>query len=155
MITAGFALEQNREVFAVPDRIYSIQSYGSHHLISQNKAKLIQNAQDILEEFSAKPVFNKKSLEQQTLAFPSQNLDSSNETTSKQQIPVETLTKAQHAILKILHQTPSTFDDLCETTQISIPILSSSLTELELQGFIILLENQHYEVSYGMYYASE
>jgi DNA processing protein len=55
LITAEFAVEQGKDVFAVPGRVDSPQSGGPHHLIRQG-AKLVLSVGDILEELPLKPV---------------------------------------------------------------------------------------------------
>jgi DNA processing protein len=50
MITASTALDQNREVFAVPGSITEKRTAGPHKLIREGRAKLVQNVNDVLEE---------------------------------------------------------------------------------------------------------
>jgi DNA processing protein len=54
MQTAKHALDQNREVFAIPGNLFSEQSIGTNSLIKKNGAKLVQNEEDILNELNLK-----------------------------------------------------------------------------------------------------
>jgi DNA processing protein len=51
LITANFALEQGKEVFAIPNEIYNLKYEGGNNLIKTGQAKLIMNVEDIIEEF--------------------------------------------------------------------------------------------------------
>ena len=52
LITARIALDQNREVFAVPGSIYSPTHRGANKLIREGEAKLVTKTADILEELN-------------------------------------------------------------------------------------------------------
>lgn len=52
MITANMALDQNREVFAVPGDVTSKQSRGCHALIKEGRAKLVETVDDVIAELS-------------------------------------------------------------------------------------------------------
>ena len=112
MITAGLALEQNREVFAVPGSIFSPQSRGTHQLL-QEGAKLVQNAQDVLGEL--------------------------NLTMVPQQLEMKTLIPADDTEQKLLHHIstdPIHIDEVRRRSGLPIATVSSALAMLELKGLV-------------------
>jgi len=120
LITANLALEQNRDVLAVPGSIFSPASRGTNGLI-QEGAKLVRNCQDILEELNLRAVA-------QQLEF-------------KQVLP-ETETEA--ALLKRLSAEPAHIDDICAGAGLPVAAVSSTLAMMELKGLVRSVGNMSY-----------
>ena len=123
LITARLALEQGREVFAIPGSIHSTQSRGCHALIKQG-AKLVESAQDILEELCAVP---RLTIDADAASAPSL---------------VDELTDLpdhRRAMLQALGFEPTSLDALQARTGLDTPHLQAELMALELQGQIIRL----------------
>lgn len=119
LITARLAAEQGREVFAIPGSIHSPVARGCHKLIKQG-AKLVETAQDILEElgnFAAAPM---------PAAAPSATPDES-------------------PILAALGHDPCSLDDLVERTGQSADQLLPELLSLELGGSLAPLPGNRYQ----------
>lgn len=128
LITAKHALEQGREVFAVPGSIYNPRSKGCHFLIKQG-AKLVEEVQDIVEEFT----FFKEST-------PS-HLPMSPDFTQKR-------LDADH--LKLLHcigYEPTKSDTLVQRSRFNIQKITSILLDLELADLICSAENGYMRIS--------
>ncbi len=120
LITARLAAEQNREVFAVPGSIHSFKSMGTHTLIKQG-AKLVEHAQDIIEELSALlPVAAAK---EPAIQKADQN-----------QAPL--LSSEESAVIQTLGPYPVHIDDLVRQLSIEPGKLSSILLRLELRGMV-------------------
>ncbi len=132
-ITAAFALQQNREVFALPGRADSPSSDGTNRLISRSQAKLVTSGADILEEFPDLPTGTLKI--QPSLPLTSQS----------QQVAEGDLPDSHNQILKALVQKPFTADDLHAQTGLEIGNVLSALVELELMG-LVRLHGQTYQL---------
>jgi DNA processing protein len=114
LITARLALEQNREVFAIPGSIHNPLARGCNALIRQG-AKLVETAQDIFEELG------------QYYQQPS---------SAPQELSETTLDLEQQNLLKLIAYSPTTVDTLVQESGLSVEVISSMLLVLELQGSI-------------------
>jgi DNA processing protein len=116
LITANCALEQGREVFAVPGNVGSDGSRGTHQLIKDG-AKLVESSDDILEEVL--PQWKKE-------REPPQEVER----------PVRDLTDEEKVLFDQLGETPLHIDVLIRESQFDPGKVSSLLLNLELKGLI-------------------
>lgn len=128
LITARFALQHNREVFAIPGSIHNPLSRGCHALIKDG-AVLTESADDIFQHLAGY-----LSLKWQELGLPSERANSapSGLALMERGELIESPTEA--AVLAQLDFTPATLDELGERTGLPIGELLASLLTLELKG---------------------
>lgn len=132
LITVDFALEQGREVFAVPGPIFSPMSRGTHQLLRQG-AKIVEGIEDIWNEIP--------SWQEQT-GVSSFRLGASTSHFAQRMEPCE---RTEHAkIIQVLSDVPIHLDQLSIQATISSARLSLALLELQLEGKIVQLPGQHY-----------
>lgn len=115
LITATTALDQDREVFAVPGNITEKRSNGPNKLIREGRAKLITNAQDIFDELGS----------QLHLSF--------NQNDIKLKID---LTQTEQSLFQFLSDEPIHIDALSEKTEISTSDALVTLLSLEFKGIV-------------------
>lgn len=128
LITARSALEQGREVFAIPGSIHSPLAKGCHRLIREG-AKLVESAQDILEELRWSPTANVTRA--QTPTDPDTDLRADSPAISR------VLTAAGHD--------PASVDQLAERSQLSVPEVQAALLTLEMERQIERLPDGRYQ----------
>jgi len=116
LITAGYALEQGREVFAVPGNVGSENSRGTHQLIKDG-AKLVESSEDILEEVL--PQWRRE-----------------REKPQEGEPPMPDLTEEERILYDQLGETPLHIDALIRESQFDPGKVSSALLNLELKGLI-------------------
>lgn len=131
LITAHQALEQGREVFAIPGSIHSPNSKGCHHLLREG-AKLVDSVSDILEELqiSMQPVPDA------TLPVqPGGEYD---------------LSKEYQALLACLDTTPVSVEQLVERSGLTPDAVCSMLLLLEMQNYVHMTANGQYCRAFGV-----
>jgi DNA processing protein len=123
LITCDFALEQGRDVFAVPGNITSRLSRGTNRLIQQG-AKLITRVDDVLEELNLNMV-------------PQQ-------LTMREVLPES---PAEASLLKHLSTEPTHVDEICQRTGLPVAEVSATLTVMELKGLVRQVGGMNYVVA--------
>lgn len=121
LITADFALEQGRDVFAVPGQITNPLNKGAHRLIKQG-AKLVEEARDVLEELGYDVSF----LEQHGPK------------------PEEDLTGNEKMIYNIISDVPISSETIIDKAGLSSSEVLSSLLMMEMKGVVKQLPGQCY-----------
>jgi DNA processing protein len=121
LITARQAGEQGRDIFAIPGSIHSPLSRGCHALLKQG-AKLVESAQDILEELGAHSPVRSSA----TLPDPSESAPES-------------------VLLRHLGYDPCSVDALCERSGLTPESVSAMLLQLELEGRVERLPGSRYQ----------
>jgi DNA processing protein len=127
LITADFALEQGREIFAVPGKISSLTSEGTHELIKDG-ARLVQSAEDIIEELSIReiePVTDKVGAPREEKAAK-----------KTARYIYNSLTDHERKVYKILSDEPLYIDDVVKESGVELSRASKVLLALELKRLI-------------------
>ena len=158
LITAGHALDQDREVFAVPGPADAPNSVGTNRLIQEGAAKLILDAEDVVCEFADRfpDKFGRSAaLSGEARKQRLENLSAAPDRHRPDPAPPEKevdnpakleyidwknyknkLTDDQRDILLALEKGPQVADDLVERTQIPARRVLAALTILQVQGFV-------------------
>jgi len=121
LITARQALEQNREVFAVPGSIYSPGSRGTNKLIQDGEAKLTLDVQDILAELNL------------TMAAHQMEM--------AEIIPAD---DTEATLLRLLGSEPAHIDEVRRQSGLPIAAVTSALAMLELKGAVRQVGRMNY-----------
>jgi DNA processing protein len=126
-ITAGYAHDQGREVFAVPGRIGDEMSAGPNGMIARGEAKPVFSPEDILSEFSCLHV-----------PAPAQEEASV--------VLLSSLGEDQRAICRLLRSGEMNFDELCEELALPVGAMNACLTELQFSRVVLALPGRRYVI---------
>jgi len=132
LITAQFALEQNREVFAIPQSIHNPLGKGCHQLIKQG-ATLAESAEDIFAELIGQFAFLQEQIE---LSAPDSIKNNSNTLDLNDD-------ELNHVWRHLSHQWYS-IDELVQISKMSASTLTNKLLQLELEGRVLADEYGRY-----------
>ena len=137
MITVDFALEQGREVFAVPGSVFSRQSRGTHNLLRQG-AKIVEGIEDIWQEL---PALSRR----KSTCIPRTAAEGSLSSAHLSAVPSCGSGNPDHdLVLEQLSDMPLHIDQMIVHSALSVSRLSLALRELQLAGKILQLPGQCY-----------
>ncbi len=132
LITARLALEQNREVFALPGAITKDSSRGTNRLIQRGHAKLVMELEDLLEE-----------LPEVTVEAP-EEVDAEAMTGVGGADPAAELSGEEAVLYEALTDTPVHVDGLCEETGLDPSTALVHLLQLEFKGLVRQLAGKQF-----------
>ena len=128
MITANLAYSYNRDVFAVPGKTTDSKSEGCNYLIQSNKAVLIRNGEDMIEQMGWQPKQKDSKAKQKQLFIQ--------------------LNDEEKIIVELLQQKESiSIDEINLTCTLNSSSIAAALLTLELQGVIASLPGKMYALT--------
>ena len=123
LITANFALEQDREVFAIPGSVFSSMSRGPNKLI-QEGAKLVRNYIDVIEELNLSVMAEQLEMKETAASNSTESL-----------------------IMKCIGEAPVHIDEICRISGLNTSSVSSAIAIMELKGTVRNLGNMCYALN--------
>jgi DNA processing protein len=136
MITARLAIDQNREVFAIPHRVGDAKGDGCNALIQMSGAKLVRHVNDILIELGGSYVYEPSVMGQISL-----DLEPRRPKWQSQDLDPKAI-----RICQILEKGAIHVDELCNHVDTPIHILLTELLQLEIKGVIRTLPGKSVEI---------
>ena len=126
LITAQWALEQGKEVFAMPGNIDSVYSRGTHKLIKEG-AKLVEDINDIFQELG-----------------PLAEIFSDGDTETTTDPRSLSLNSQEKKIFSLLSSSPRDIDEIIQTTGLPSSVVSSTLMILEIKKLVKQLSGKRF-----------